>query len=552
MKIQKTMLPALVVATLLSCSKPSNQNEGDSSQLTGHAQQKSGKIASLLAVQCSPQTEQTDYSMFRMCSDGARVGDVSPLYDSSANNFNLYFLKDIWSAGGQRHPYFAFTTSNFYSYSESGSIVASASGACDQDNAIGSGGVIKHGGTYYAFYTGHNPDISGCTNGVKREGIMLATSTSPTSGFVKNTSFATIYAPTGLGYDLNDNWRDPFVVWDASSNNWMMLITARKNHGGSWRGVIAKYTSSNLLNWTYHSVFYDGGSTNYFNMECPAILKLGSNYYLTFSDQNLSSDKLKYVHYRKSTSLNGPWSMPSGSSRIDGNHFYAAKAMPDNQGDAYIFGWCPILSGHSDGGSYIWGGNLVTHKIYAQTNGDLASCIPHTTKAWLETNQETLTKDSQWGNVTNTIPGTESYRLISPANMDIANVLYNPINRAQYMITATVSYSSSSKDFGFFLGACDGYENVFQLRFVPSQNKFKFEKKKRSLLNNDPDNDVSFTLSPNTEYKIQIVVENSVVVVYLDDKVAITNRIYKAPNTTWGIFVDHSDATFKNIKVTYP
>lgn len=537
----------LVTVALNACNKRSYDPMASDNRKT-----LSSVATSATTLQCTAMPESINYSIYRMCSDNVRVGDITPFYDSVAGNYKLYFLKNIWSAAGQKHPWFGFVTSDFHNYTETASIIASASDPCAQDNSIGAGSLVKNGNTYYAFYTGHNPDITGCTNGVKREGVMLATSSNPVSGFVKNAGFATINTPAGIGYDENDNWRDPFVIRDNVNNNWLMLITARKNHNGAWRGVIAKYTSTDLLNWSYQGVFYDGGSNNYFNMECPSVFKYGSYYYLMFSDQSVNDASQRYVHYRKSTSLNGPWSMPAGPDRIDGNAYYAAKAVPDGYGDAYIFAWCHTLSGNTDSGTPDWGGNLVTHKIYALPNGDLATAIPHTVKAWLETASEPFTKNSQWGNVTNTVPGTESYRLISNADLDVANVLYNPVNRDQYMITATVSYASSSKDFGFFIGACDGYENTYQLRFVPSLNKFKFETKPRSQLDSTPVNDVPVTLAPNTNYKIQIVVEHSVVVVYINDQVAFTNRIYRAPNTNWGIFVDHSDATFSNITVTHP
>ena len=538
----------LIAIFFYACTKPSISKKDDAQSVGGVS---STAVSAAGGLQCTAQAEQTDYSIFKMCNDGTRIGDVTPFYDASAGNFKIYYLKDVWSATGARHPWYAFATSNFYNYAETGQIVGSSTAQCAQDNAVGAGSLVKSGSTYYAFYTGHNPNTTGCTNGVKREGVMLATSTNPAAGFTKNTSFATIYTPQGIGYDEADNWRDPFVIWDAQNNNWMMIITARKNHNGSWRGVLAKYTSTNLLNWTYQGVFYDGGNKNFFNMECAELFQMGSNYYLLFSDQNIGDEKQRYVIYRKSTSLNGPWSQPTGSDRLDGNEFYAAKTAVDGYGDRYFFGWNLVLSGNTDAGSRGWGGNLVVHKMYAAANGDLAVAIPHTVKNWLETNTYGIVKNSQWGNVTNT-PGTQSYRIISNANMDVANVIFEPIDKPQYMITATVSYTSSSKDFGFMIGACDGYENIYQLRFVPAENKFKFEKKVRSALDNNPENDIPITLSPNTNYKVQIVIENSVVVVYINDKIALTNRIYKASNTNWGIFTDNSDATFTNITVTHP
>ena len=543
------LLQSLSIIGLLGCKKNGSSDNFLSQDLVTT---QADVAAVATSLQCNAQAEQNDYSIYRMNSDGTKIGDMHPIYDAATGKFIIYYLKDIWNSTGQKHPWYAFTTTNLYSYSQTGMIIGSNTQTCTQDNAIGAGSVIKNGSTYYAFYTGHNADFAQCTNGTKREGIMLASSTNPTSGFTKQTSFATIYTPQGMGYDETDNWRDPYVIWDEANNNWLMLIMARKNHNGVWRGVIAKYTSSNLLNWTYKGVFYDGADQVYFNMECPQVFKMGNNYYLLYSDQSVADNGKKYVYYRKSSSLNGPWVKPSGNDRFDGNAFYAAKAVQDGYGDWYIFGWCHTLSGSTDAGSWAWGGNLVAHKIYADAEGNLCVAIPHTVKNWLSSNAYSIVKNSQWGNVTNTQAGTFSYRLVSQAAYDVANVIFNPIDKAQYMITANVSYTSANKDFGFMIGTCDGYENFYQLRFVPSENKFKFEKKIRSQLNATANNEIPLTLSPNTNYKIQIIIENSVVVVYINDKIAMTNRIYKASNTNWGIFTDNSDATFSNISVTYP
>src|SRR5699024_4750961 len=141
------------------------------------------------------------------------IGDVAPIFDEASGNFIIYHLKDIWNdATDQRHPWYAFTTNNFYNFSEVGEIISSSSQTCDQDFALVVGSVIKSGGTYYAFYTGHNPNAGSC--GTEREGIMLATSTNPTQGFIKNTSFTTINVPVGQGFDENDNFRDPYVFLD--------------------------------------------------------------------------------------------------------------------------------------------------------------------------------------------------------------------------------------------------------------------------------------------------------------------------------------------------
>ncbi|MDO7851474.1 glycoside hydrolase family 32 protein [Hymenobacter convexus] len=502
------------------------------------------------ALTCAQQPEGTNYAIYPQCADGTAVGDVMPYYDAASNTTYTYFLKDIWNdATTKRHPWYGFKTSNFYGYSDlaAGEQLSCSAPTCAPDFAIGTGSVTLRNGTYYAYYTGFNPNTGSCTN--PKEGVMLATATGLGQPFTKSTSFGTLYAPAGQNFDSNDNFRDPFVYFDAGTGQYSLLVAARQSVSGVWRGIIARYTSTNLTSWTYQGRLYDGGSTNFFMMECPQLFKLGSTYYLLFSDMDS-----KNVYYRKSASLAGPWSAPAGNARFDGPGFYGAKVITDKFGDSYIQAWLHRRAGATDTGAWQWGGNLVTHKLYQLANGDLALTMPHTLKSYLEATTPAFTKSSQWGNVTNTIPNTESYQLVSTANNDVANVLYDPINRTRFKISATVSYTSAGKDFGFLLGACDGYNQFYSLRFVPGQNRFSLDFTNRTNLTSTTvaTADVPFPLQPNTDYTVDIVQENSVVVVYLNNVAALTARIYKAPKTSWGVFVDNSTATFKNIVVKAP
>ncbi|MDN3669187.1 glycoside hydrolase family 32 protein [Echinicola jeungdonensis] len=497
-------------------------------------------------LQCVAQAEETDYQVYKMSNDGYRIGDLAPFYDASSGKFMLYHLKDIWDdPSNQRHPIHAFTTTNFYDFTENGEIIASSSDNCAQDFAVGAASFIKENSTYYGFYTGHNPNSGSC--GTFREGVMLATSSDPTSSFVKDTTFATINVPLGQGFDENDNFRDPYVFKD--NGTFYMLISARKDIGGIMKGVIIYYTSSDLYNWTYQGVLYDGGPDNYWMMECAQVIQFGSTYYLIYSDQIG-----KHLLYRKSSNPTGPWSAPSGNDRFAGKGIFAAKAITDSYGDHYLAGWTNILTGNTDDGDWAWGGNLVAHKIYPMPNGDLAATIPHTLEAYMQTDSDTILINSQWGDVTNTQPGEHSYRIISQADFDVANVIFEPIAEERYMISTTMSFDSSAKDFGFMIGACDGYNDFYSLRFIPSENRFSFDKTNRDSLTTTSEavNDVPLTLAANTNYDIKILIENSMVVVYINNQVALSNRIYKASNTHWGIFTDHSDVTFTDIRMTHP
>ena len=502
------------------------------------------------AITCIAQPELNSYVLYKENSDGTHYGDVMPYFNTSDNSFYIYYLKDIWNdATNKHHPWYGVKTTTFSSYTElsAGELLSSSTNGCAQDYSVGTGSIIKSGSNYYEFYSGHNPNYpSSCVT--YAEGIMLAKSTSLNTAFTKQSSFATIYPPVGQGFDEHDNFRDPYVFYDATTSKYYMLLAARKNVSGTFKGVIIDYTSTDLNTWTYQGVIYDGGSINYFMMETPQIFKIGSTYYLMFSDINT-----KNVLYRKSTSVTGTWNYPVGYDRIEGNGIYAAKVAADNTGKQYIFGWTNSLVNGVDSGAWQWGGNMVAHQLVQATNGDLTVNIPPGTKTYLENLVYAISKNSQWGTVTNTIAGTQSYNLVSNADMDVANVLFDPVNLDSYKISAVVSYSSASKDFGFMIGACDGYNDFYSLRFVPAQNRFSFDKVKRSALTSItvPTNDVPITLTPNTNYNVDIVVENSMIVVYINNQVALSSRIYKARRTTWGVFVDHSNATFNNIAVKY-
>lgn len=498
------------------------------------------------SLQCRTQVEQSDYSIYKMASNGKRIGDLMPIYDDASNTFYLYYLKDIWNDNSnQRHPWYTLSTTDFSSYNEIPTeIISSSSAECDQDFAIGSGSVFVKNNTYYGFYTGHNPNVlSSCVT--TKEGIMLATSTNPEVGFTKNKSFTTIYAPKGMEFDEQDNFRDPYVFED--SGVYYMLVSARAKVGGGFRGVIASYKSTDLISWTYDGIFYDGGSKYYFFMETAQVFKMGSTYYLIFSD--IDSRK---VIYRKSSSANGPWVQPTGSEFLDGNDFYAAKAV-SNGSNAFIMGWTAKTENNLDSGAKTWGGNLVAHKLTQDSNGDLMLSIPDAVSSGMQT-EISLELNREIGAFEKTGSNEESYNLGSTNNNDVSAVFYEPIDAPRYLISTTVSYSNSNRDFGFFLGACDEKNNVISLRFVPSENKIKLDKTLRSSLSSSTssNNETSFKLEPNVNYEVKVVVENSIVVIYVNNQVALTSRVYKAPNTSWGIFADNSSVSFKTIKVTKP
>lgn len=270
---------------------------------------------------CSQVPENYDYIIYPLsATDHTAIGDVMPYFDAVSLETYILYLNDIWNdISHQRHPWHGLKTNNFSSYSiiTSGDLLSASDQPSAQDFAIGTGSIIKRDDIYYGFYTGHNPNYpSSCVK--RKEGLMLATSPSLTMKFNKNLTFVTLYAPIDQGFDEHDNFRDPFVFYDEISTQYYLLASARTS-----RGVIVQYTSSDLFHWSYQGIMYDGDSQKFFMLETPDLFKIGDIYYLLFSDIDS-----KNVYYRKSSSLEGPWSSPNDDAvRFDGNGFYGAKVI---------------------------------------------------------------------------------------------------------------------------------------------------------------------------------------------------------------------------------
>lgn len=498
---------------------------------------------------CEIKSEEDGYKTYPLGPDNVPVGDVMPYYDTVSGTFYIHYLFDVWNDNTNvRHPWYGFGTDDYVNFTElpAGELIGTSSNACDQDYAIGTGSVIEKDGTYYAFYTGHNPTSpSNCIN--TKEGVMLATSTSLSNAFNKRSDFKTLFAPINLPFDHNDNFRDPYVYLNTESKKYSMIVSARKNHNGEWRGVIAHFVSEDLMNWNYEGVLFDGGDTNYFMMETPELFKLGEVYYLLYSDTGS-----RHVHYRKSSSINGPWEKPEGEERFAGVGIYAAKSTSDGI-KRYLSAWTHRKQGESDFGDPLWGGNLITHEIYQTTNGDLALKIPESINSHYSSNELQIKSYEVEGSVEVIDTLEHSYNL-SANNDGFASIAFRPIDNERYQINTSLTFTSGSEEFGLILGGCDAENEFYSLRFLPDKGMVSLEIKNRENIDDSvaPYNDVPLELDPNTSYEVKVIIENSMVVVYVDDKIALSSRVYKAMGNLWGIYSENGSVFIENIKVSTP
>lgn len=503
------MMTVYILAGLLSLSACNNDMDYYSNDPDGAPD----------APQCYDVNDRyQQYSFFFKPSHGW-VGDPMPFYKDGV--FHVFYLQDARDGAKTFHPWYKATTTDLFSYDDDREMIPTGTEE-EQDGALGTGSVFEHNGKYYAFYTGHNRALD------PREKIMLATSTDLKT-WTKDPDFA---LEASWGYDRNE-FRDPIIIRDEASNTFRMLISTRADYRGSWRAVIAQYSSTDLYNWTLEEPFYDDETT--FMVECPDIFTEGNYQYLIYSDID---DRMVHYKYRAQGAID--WISPDNSA-LDGIAYYAGKTASDGT-NRYLFAWCPTRENHRDTDAFGWAGSLVVHKLVQNQDGTLHVTIPQSIDEKIASPIElkvTGSAKSQAGGSTYNLSGnTEAQDYVT----------FERLSGKPTKITATIKATSSTR-FGFEFGACGNRREVFALTLDTESNELELNRVQR--LAGTSDRMTSFPLPSafGNEYNVTILIENAVCVIYVNGQKAFTNRIYKMSQNPWGIFADNGEVTFSNLNI---
>lgn len=440
------------------------------------------------------------------------VGDVMPYYDGS--KYHIYYLHDGDGNGGY-HPIHAFESSDLTHFSYDGKMIAYGADNA-QDRALGTGSVVKVGSTYYFYYTGHNDLFP--AQGLPEEGVMYATS-SDLKNWTKKSGF-NMQAPTG--YDAN-NFRDPYVFLNSSTNEYWMLVAGR--HNGQSVVTLFTCTAPSTDNWTLKKDLY-AATTSGGLLECPQLFQMGSQWYLLYSDQNNNK-----VHYRIASSINGPFQTPT-QDVLDGTFFYAAKMATDGT-NAYLFGWNYRKDGATDYGGNIWGGNLIVHQLVQNSDGTLSTTNPKTQS---ELFNKTVALQQVDANNANSSGSDYTVQANGTVHFSLIN--------GQKKITTTISGLAGTNDAGLVFGwNRSGDGSYYKIRFQ-SGNAYivKVQGADEYL-----DTSIPYTASPNGDITIEMLIDNSSFVVNINGNTSLTGRSYWLSNAQWGLYSTAGNVTFKQL-----
>jgi beta-fructofuranosidase len=128
---------------------------------------------------------------------------------------------------------------------------------------------------------------------------------------------------------------------------------------------------------------------------------------------------------------------------------------------------------------------------------------------------------------------------------------YALMNRlpASAKISVKATANQATTGFGIALGACGTQDEVYAIRLDLQNQLLKMDKE---TVNNGTTTTQTITQVPLTVpvdrvFDIQLVLEKSVVTVYVNSQVALTNRIYKMNQNPWMLFVDNGWVDFENL-----
>ncbi|PWN58151.1 glycoside hydrolase family 32 protein [Chryseobacterium viscerum] len=453
------------------------------------------------------------------------AGDVMPYYENG--KFLLFFLNDAKTkpAGEGFHDIHSFETSNFTDFTYQGRQIPYGTSS-EADFGVGTGSLVKVGNTYYYYYTGHN-EVASFLSGNPRESVLLATSTDM-KNWTKVKNFK-ITAPVGY-YDYE--FRDPHVFFNSEEGKYWMLVSAQTSDK---KAVVLKFTTTNPAtgNWTVENPIYTTSSSeNYMMLECPDLFKMGNYWYLVFSE-NWSNNT--GTHYRISTSPNEPWTTPQ-NDRLDGSYLYAAKTVSDNT-NRYLVGWTARKTPENNTGGKDWAGNIVAHRLVQNSDGTLA-VKPVSGLASVFGQNAVLTVDKITGNASQ-----NGSSLTLSAN---SQVTFSKLQKAN-QITFTLNASAGKA--GIILAHDTDAGSGVKIALEPGNNRiaaYVMNSGSEDLMNSYPLSSVS-----GTSYTVTAYISNDVCVIYINDKIAFTNRIYTIVNKKWSIF-SSAESSFSNINIKNP
>lgn len=449
------------------------------------------------------------------------IGDCIPFF--SNGRYHVFYLRDNRDADSYDigSDWQHISTTDFVHFEDHG--VALPKGTItEQDHTVATGcAYTDDQGQHHIFYTGINPYFR---NEHQREQVLLHATSDDLVHWTKVRGQAW-YADESM-YELHD-WRDPFVFKHPVSGRYMMLVAARLKEGPkNRRGCTGLLTSDDLTHWTVEKPFYAPG--RYHGHECPDWFKMGTQYYLVFSEYTTRTA----TRYVISQTPDGPWVAPD-ENQFDNRAFYAAKTASDGS-RRFLFGWNPTKVGDVDNGDWQWGGCLTVHEIIQGEDGTLSVRMPPEV-------------DHAFGT-----PATVRLERTEPGwdlqgdtrGADVPNGYSMALSEQMpetYLLEGELTFGREAGTAGILLRVDEQGDTGYFLRFNRAGQRLEFGKMggyRNWYVDHMPELDRPLHFSAGQALRFKVLVDKTAVVAYVNDQIALSGRMYSNPFGRCGLFAD--------------
>lgn len=415
-------------------------------------------------------------------------------------------------------------------------------------SGIWTGSVIYGEGKYHAFYTGYSLKVR------FQQTICHATSDDGIH-WVKDPANPVITPIVELYEELD--WRDPYVFYNEDEGLYWILISARHKEGApNRRGTVILFRSKDLVNWEHYGDIYAAGHTNC--PECPEMYKMGDKWYLSYS----RFSEFVNTIYRVSDSPYGPWKTPKNDG-IGGRRFYAAKSMADDSGRRFYFAWAHDRAKRSDYGEWYWGGAFcIPHEVRQNSDGELDVMLPEEYRR--------------------VISSPVDYKIITGmGSVDVGNnsVCADAAGHCAYgffdmgenksaMLSCNIKINSVYDYFGLLLKSDADASVCAELRFEPAYGRVALYSLPMAVdpfwqqscqaipKPTDPGPDgvrvaeKPLTFAAGDTLSVEVVIDDDMMEIFVDNRVAFTYRIYRDVDYNFGYIVQDASVEYTDIKIT--
>lgn len=466
------------------------------------------------------------------------VGDVIPF--EKDGTVWLYYLLDTRPPQrpvdrDEGMPWAAVTTTDFATFTDQGVVLPSGGPAAEDFDCYTGSVVTDDDGLLHLFYTGHNPRIR--TADGEAQVICHATSTGDPASWTRHPEW-TFGALEGY---WAEDWRDPFVFRTAPGEPWEMLLATRRV-GVPYRrsGVLARLVSDDLVHWRDAEPFWD--PRRFIAQECPDVFPWGDHWYLVYSE---FSDSFQ-TRYRIADSPDGPWRAPELDT-VDGRAFYASKTV-EHAGERHFIGWIATKEGETDSGDWQWAGTMSVLRAEQSPDGSLRFGLPRAVTALYDTVRDLRPELA---------PLNGADAVVGLGALDRHSTWLAGEISGEGLIVAEFDIAPSTHACGLLLRSSDDAEQAYSIRLEPHRDRLVFDRWPRGTtggeqwqIRGDVPHEVESERPvplPVGRHTIEAHLDGDLCVVVVDDRVALSTRIYDLDSGRVGVFA--TDGAFRLVRL---